>query len=84
MWLPAFAQAAIQRDDGHETYVAIRITGSVPINLTAMILSRVPGCTFDAWFPEYTLPERDWLPAEQVWSNMMGPKAASQLLDDMF
>lgn len=73
----------VRADDGHETYVAIRITGSVPANLTAMILSRVPGCALDAWFPEYTLPERDLLPAEQVWSNLMDPKAASRLLDDM-
>ncbi|MGA5757781.1 hypothetical protein [Nonomuraea bangladeshensis] len=82
---PAFRLGVIVRaDDGHETYVAIRITGSVPTNLTAMILSRVPGCAFDAWFPEYTLPERDLLPAEQVWSNLMDPKAASQLLDEVF
>jgi hypothetical protein len=36
-----------------------------------------------AWFPEYTLAEHDPLPAEQVWPNLMDPKAAAQLLDDM-
>jgi hypothetical protein len=68
--------------DGHETYAAIRITGSVPLNLTAMILERVPGCDPKAWFPEFALPERDILPAEQVWSNLMDPKAAASLLDE--
>lgn len=72
----------VRADAGHETYAAIRITGSVPLNLTAMILERVPGCDPKAWFPEYTLPERDILPAEQVWSNLMDPKAAACLLDE--
>jgi len=72
----------VRADDGHETYAAIRITGSVPVNLTAMILGRVPGCGTRAWFPEYALPERDLLPAEQVWSNLMDPKAAARLLDE--
>lgn len=80
---PTFRLGVIVRaDDGHETYVAIRITGSVPRDLTAVVLSRVPGCPTDAWFPEYTLPERDLLPAEQAWSNLMDPKAAARLLDD--
>jgi hypothetical protein len=72
----------IRADDGNETYVAIRITGSVPSELAAMILSRVPGCEADGWFPEYTLPERHLLPAEQAWSNIMDPKAAAELLTD--
>ena len=72
----------VRADDGHETYAAIRITGSVPQGLAAMILSRVPGCDPLAWFPEYALPERELLPAEQVWSNLMDPKAAAQLLDE--
>ncbi|WP_198168366.1 hypothetical protein [Herbidospora yilanensis] len=72
----------IRADDGNETYAAIRITGSAPANLTAMILSRVPGCEADAWFPEYALPERDLLPAEQVWSNIMDPKAAAELVEE--
>ncbi|OHV34834.1 MULTISPECIES: hypothetical protein [Pseudofrankia] len=72
----------IRADHGHETYVAVRITGSVPANLTAVILARVPGCAPDGWFPEYALPERHLLPAEQAWSNLMDPKAAAHLLDD--
>ena len=79
---PTFRLGVIVRaDEGHETYVAIRITGSVPRDLAAVILSCVPGCATDAWFPEYALPERDLLPAEQAWSNLMDPKAAAQLLD---
>lgn len=72
----------VRAENGHETYAAIRITGSVPQNLTAVILGRVPGCDPAAWFPEYSLPERELLPAEQVWSNMMEPKAAARLLDE--
>lgn len=72
----------VRADADHETYAAIRITGSVPPNLTAMILERVPGCDPKAWFPEYALPERDILPAEQVWSNLMDPKAGACLLDE--
>jgi hypothetical protein len=80
---PSFRLGVIVRaEDGHETYVAVRITGSVPQGLTAMILSRVPGCEADAWFPEYTLPERELLPAEQAWSNIMDPKAAAGLLEE--
>jgi hypothetical protein len=71
----------VRAEASHETYAAIRITGSVPLNLTAMILERVPGCDPQAWFPEYALPERDILPAEQVWSNLMDPKTATHLLD---
>lgn len=80
---PGFRLGAVVRaEDGHETYVAVRITGSVPEGLTAVILTRVPGCDIDAWFPEYTLPERELLPAEQAWSNIMDPKAAAELLDE--
>jgi hypothetical protein len=72
----------VRAEEGHETYVAIRITGSVHKGLAATILSRVPGCDPDAWFPEYALPERELLPAEQAWSNVMDPKAAAQLLEE--
>ena len=72
----------VRAEDGHETYVAIRITGSVHKDLIATILNRVPGCAPDAWFPEYALPERELLPAEQAWSNIMDPKAAAQLLEE--
>jgi hypothetical protein len=80
---PGFRLGVIVRaEDGHETYIAIRISGSVPTGITAVILTRVPGCDPDAWFPEYALPERELLPAEQAWSNIMDPKAAAKLLDE--
>ncbi|PXX69220.1 hypothetical protein DFR70_102908 [Nocardia tenerifensis] len=72
----------VRADDGHETYVAIRITGSVPPNITAVILHRVPGGAPEAWFPESSLPERELMPAEQVWSNLMDPKEAARLLEN--
>jgi hypothetical protein len=72
----------VRADHGHETYVAVRITGSVPPNLAVVILGDVPGCDRDGWYPEYALPERDLLPAEQAWSNIMDPTGAAALLDD--
>ncbi|MDK1474455.1 hypothetical protein QNO07_13670 [Streptomyces sp. 549] len=74
----------VRADDGHETYLAVRITGSgsVPSNLTVLILRNVPGCEAEGWYPEYALPERDLLPAEQAWSNLMDPRAAAQVLDE--
>ncbi|QKW07690.1 hypothetical protein HUT18_16180 [Streptomyces sp. NA04227] len=71
----------VRADDGHETYVAVRITGSVPANLSTLVLSNVPGCEAEGWYPEYALPERDLLPAEQAWSNLMDPRAAARVLD---
>ena len=68
----------VRADDGHETYLAVRITGSRPPNLRA-ILRNVPGCEAEGWYPEYTLPERDLLPAEQAWSNLMDPRAAARV-----
>ncbi len=66
---------------GHETYVAIRIIGSVPRRLVATILSVVPGCELDAWMSDYAMPERAVAPEEQIWSNIMDPAAAAKLLD---
>lgn len=72
----------VRADHGHETYAAVRITGSVPANLTAIILGNVPGCDQDSWYPEYALPERELLPAEQAWSNLMDPTGIADLLND--
>jgi hypothetical protein len=71
----------VRADDGHETYLAVRVTGSVPANLTTLILRNVPGCEADGWYPEYALPERDLLPAEQAWSNLTDPSEAARVLD---
>jgi hypothetical protein len=68
-------------DSGHETYVAIRIIGSVPKRLTAIIISMVPGCEPDAWMSDYAMPERPMAPEEQIWSNLMDPIEAAKLLD---
>lgn len=70
----------VRADDGHETYLAVRITGTVPANLTTIILRSVPGCDPESWYPEYALPERDLLPAEQAWSSIMDPPAAAEVL----
>ncbi|MFI0930525.1 hypothetical protein ACH4RG_02125 [Streptomyces sp. NPDC021019] len=71
----------VRADHGHETYLAVRITGSVPPNLATLILRNVPSCEADGWYPEYALPERDLLPAEQAWSNLMDPREAARVLD---
>ena len=69
-------------DQGYSTYVAVRIIGSVPRHLVAAILSLIPGCQLDAWMSDYAMPERAVAPEEQIWSNLMDPKAAAQLLDE--
>jgi hypothetical protein len=71
----------VRANEGHETYVAVRIIGSVPPGVAIVILTLVPGCDLDGWFPEYSLPERPLGPAEQAWSNLMDPTAAAKLLD---
>lgn len=73
----------MRADDGHETYMAVRVTGSVPLHLVGAILDLVPGCDPDGWFPEFTgLPHRPLLSGEVAWSNIMDPMAAAKLLDD--
>lgn len=71
----------VRADQGHETYVAVRITGSVPANLVMLIFDYVPGCDRGGWFPEDALPDRPLRSGEQAWSNIMDPTAAAKLLD---
>ncbi len=71
----------VRAEHGHETYVAIRITGSVPENLTMVILDIVPGCDPSGWYPEAALPDRHLDPNEQAWSNLMDTTAAAKLLE---
>jgi hypothetical protein len=66
---------------GHETYVAIRIIGSVSRRLVATILSLIPGCELDALMSDYAMPERAVAPEEQIWSNIMDPVAAAKFLN---
>ena len=56
----------ILADQGHETYVAIRIIGSVPKRLAATIVSMVPGHEADTWMPDYAMPERPMAPEERA------------------
>ncbi|SEP91865.1 hypothetical protein SAMN05216188_101909 [Lentzea xinjiangensis] len=64
------------------TYVAMRITGSVPDNFVAIALDLVPGCDRDGWYPEFAMPDRPLRPGEQVYSNMMDAQAAARLLEE--
>lgn len=64
------------------TYVAVWITGSVPDNFVAIALDLVPGCDRDGWYPEFAMPGRALRPGEQIYSNMMDPQAAAQLLGE--
>lgn len=68
--------------EDHETYVAIRIIGSVPDEVTATILESVPGCDRAAWGPEMEMPDRPLASGEQVWSNLMDPAEAAKVLDE--
>jgi hypothetical protein len=72
----------VRANEGHETYVAIRIIGSVPRRLVATILSLVPGCELDAWMSDYAMPERPIAPEEQIWSNIMDPASAAKFLNE--
>ncbi|MCL2585561.1 MAG: hypothetical protein FWE35_24240, partial [Streptosporangiales bacterium] len=67
-------------DEGHETYIAIRIIGPVPQDLVAPVLNLVPGCDPDAWMLDYRMPERFAASDEQVWSNIMDPAVAAKFL----
>jgi hypothetical protein len=71
----------VRADDGHETYVAIRIAGNVPGDLTKVILDIVPGCDHTGWYPEAALPDRELRANEQAWSNIMDTAVAAKLLD---
>lgn len=71
----------VRADHGHETYVAVRVVGSVPAALVATVLDLVPGCELDGWFPEYALPDRVLEAAEQAWSNLMDPITAAKVLE---
>lgn len=72
----------VRAEDGYATYVAVRIVGSVPDDIVAIILARVPGCDRDSWGFEHSLPNRPIYGAEQVWSTLMDPAAAAKLLDE--
>lgn len=63
------------------TYVALRITGSVPDDMVAVVLSLVPGCDRDGWYPEFAMPDRPLRPGEQAYSNLMDPAEAARLLE---
>jgi hypothetical protein len=72
----------VRAGQDNETYVALRIIGSVPDNLLLVVLDTVPGCSRDGWYPELEMPTRPLAPNEQVWSNLMDPAAAAKLLSD--
>jgi hypothetical protein len=72
----------VRAGHGNETYVALRIVGSVPDNLLPVVLDLVPGCSRDGWYPELEMPTRPLASNEQVWSNLMDPAAAAELLSD--
>lgn len=69
------------RED-HETYVGIRIIGSVTIAEQAAILEAVPGCERDSWYPD-VMPHRETDAGEVIWSNLMDPQTAASLLPDV-
>jgi hypothetical protein len=71
----------VRADEGHETYVGIRIIGHVTIADQAAILDAVPGCDRDSWYPD-VMPHRDIEAGEVIWSNLMDPQAAAALLTE--
>jgi hypothetical protein len=71
----------VRAEDGHETYVALRIVGAVREEFLATVLILIPGCDRDDWGYELAMPDRELADNEQVWSNMMAPSAAAELLN---
>jgi hypothetical protein len=71
----------VQGSEERGTYIALRITGSVPDNMVAVVLSLVPGCDRDGWYPEFAMPNRALRPGEQAYSNLMDPAEAARLLE---
>lgn len=71
----------VRAEDGHETYVALRIVGAVREEFLATVLILIPGCDRDSWGYELAMPDRELADNEQVWSNMMEPSAAAELLN---
>jgi hypothetical protein len=70
----------VRADSGHETYVALRILGSVPKKSPHRDSRPGADCDRNAWFPEFAMPHRALETGEQVWSNLMGPVVASQFI----
>ncbi|MFI0419084.1 hypothetical protein [Spongiactinospora sp. 9N601] len=70
----------VRAEEGHETYVGVRIIGQVTIADQAVILDAVPGCERDSWYPD-VMPHRETAAGEVIWSNLMDPHAAAALLD---
>jgi hypothetical protein len=80
---PAFRVGIVVRaDEGHETYIAVRVTGSIPDSLVSIILRNVPGCDPEFWDLVPRLPERRLLGPEQAWYNLMNPAEAAKLLNE--
>jgi hypothetical protein len=71
----------VRADEGHETYVAIRIAGSVRDDLVSVILRNVPGCDPALWDAVMRLPDRTLTGPEQAWFNLMDPIEAAKILD---
>jgi hypothetical protein len=72
----------VRADHGHETYVAVRVAGPVPSNLTITILELVPGCDPTQWDYAESMPDRALHPGEVAYLNLMDPTKAAKLLDN--
>jgi len=72
----------VRADDGHETYISVRITGSFRPETVSIVLHAVPGCDA-SWGPESAMPDRPLRANEQVWSNIMDAQEAARFLDEM-
>lgn len=81
--LDGFSLAVLVRgDEGHETYVGICIVGRVAIADQAIILDAIPGCDRDSWYPD-VMPHRAAVDGEVIWSNLMDPQAAADLMAEV-
>ena len=74
-------QALVRADEGYESYLAI-ITEGIPDPETyAALLDCVPGIKSTDWQPEPSpLAELDPAPGQVIWSAVMPPEVASEIL----
>lgn len=75
-------KALVRADNGHEGYLAIFAEGIPDPEMFALLLDCVPGVAPTDWQPEPSeVAEMTPSPGEIIWSTLLPPEVASQILD---
>lgn len=80
-----YSVTALARANGGETYLAVGTENIADPKIFAVIINAVPGVDPSSWMPEPSgvvglEPE----PGEIIWSTILPPGVAAQLLDSYF